>query len=360
MKTEIFALYLPQFHQTKENDEWWGEGFTEWNSVRSAKKLHKNSYQPKVPLNGYYDLSRVEDIRKQAEWAISNGVDGFAIYHYYSNGKLLLDKPVKLLLDTPDIKIGYFFSWANHDWKRTWYGYSMEILRKQEYGSDEQIIHHYEYLSQYFKDPRYKKISNKPVFCIYKPEYIQNFESYHRIWNKLAKEDGFDGIFFIQTLDIEKKKRNTDLFDAAFDFEPGYTIFSRQNKINFILNRVRTFLLKKKILRNTVANVYDYERFASYLGNRVHSDNKQYYGLFTGWDNTPRHKRMGTFFKKFSLQAFETLLDAQYGKAIKEGHELLIVNAWNEWSEGAYMEPDTDLGYGVLETVKKIKNKYNN
>ena len=130
--TKILALYLPQFHQTKENEQWWGKGFTEWNVVKSAKKLSKHSIQPNIPLGGYYDLSKVDAIKNQTEIAKNNGVDGFVIYSYYSNGELLLDKPMNLIYDNKDINIEYCFSWANHDWMRTWFSYDKEMLRKQE------------------------------------------------------------------------------------------------------------------------------------------------------------------------------------------------------------------------------------
>ena len=165
MDTKILALYLPQFHQIPENDEWWEEGFTEWNVVKRAKKLSKYSIQPRIPLEmNYYDLSKVESIRKQAVLAKEYNVDGFVIYSYYSNGKMLLEKPAKIILDHPDIDVKYCFSWANHDWRRNWFQYNKELLRAQEYAAtDEQILEHFYYMLDFFKDTRYIKIDNKPV-----------------------------------------------------------------------------------------------------------------------------------------------------------------------------------------------------
>lgn len=357
MNTEVYALYLPQFHRTKENDEWWGEGFTEWNSVKSAKKLHAKSRQPRVPLEGYYDLSDVESIRRQAELACHYSVDGFAIYHYYTNGRLLLNKPSEILLSHKEIKIKFFFSWANHDWRRTWYGYNFEILSKQEYGDENGIKKHFEYLLPFFCDSRYKKIDNKPVFAIYKSSYIPNLNQYVEIWNELAKEHGFCGIYFIQTIDETGHEDIGKLFDAAFDFQPNSALSSKQLNNQKLINKFRAFLLKKMGVK-LVSNIYNYDKVASIIENEQHSNSKHYYGLFPGWDNTPRHKLRGTFFKKETVDRFKKLFEIQYAKANKAGHELLIINAWNEWSEGAYMEPDTDIHYGRLEAIQKVKQAY--
>jgi len=354
----IFALYLPQFHQTKENDEWWGKGFTEWNSVKSAKKLSPYSYQPRIPLNAYYDLSDIKSIRKQVELANKYGVDGFAIYHYYSNGKVLLEKPSKLLKNNRDIDIKYFFSWANHDWRRTWYGYNMEILQKQEYGNREQIVEHYRYLADYFLDERYYKINNCPVFAIYKYSYISNFQDYYKIWNELAKKDGFKGMYFIQTLERYGQERDSSYFDASFDFEPGYTIQCPEFKATRFINKIKTYMVKR-LKFQFVSQVFNYEKVCKVSARHKHNDPKQYYGVFRGWDNTPRHKLMGTVYKNENVEYFKYLLEKQYAKALEANHEMIVINAWNEWSEGAYLEPDKDRKYKLLEAISEIKSKHN-
>lgn len=352
-KCKIYALYLPQFHRIKENDEWWGEGFTEWNSVKDAKRLSRYSYQPRVPLEGYYDLSDVNTIRHQAEIAKKYGLDGFAIYHYYSNGRLLLEKPAELLLANKDIDINYFFSWANHDWKRTWYGYGLEVLRKQEYGNQNQIREHYHYLSQFFSDSRYLKIDNKPVIAFYRHLSIPNIKEYYEIWNRLAKEEGYDGLYWIQTIDKLDQRRDENLFDASFDFEPGRIVESRKFRTRRFLNRVGAWLVKKSILKR-VGQLYDYKKVAQAIIDNKHTDPKQYYGVFRGWDNTPRHKYMGVVYKNESVEAFQNLFKEQYKKANAENHELLLINAWNEWSEGAYLEADEKYKFEHLEAIRNV------
>ena len=118
---KVIPLYLPQFHQIPENDEWWGEGFTEWTNVKKAKSLFEGHYQPRIPLNkNYYDLSQVDALRWQCKIAKEHGIYGFCFYHYWFNSKLLLEKPMEMLLAHPEIDINYCISWANHDWNDGW------------------------------------------------------------------------------------------------------------------------------------------------------------------------------------------------------------------------------------------------
>ena len=161
----IVAFYLPQFHEIPENNEWWGDGFTEWTTVRNAKPWFKKHIQPEVPLNNnYYNLLDSQVMKKQSDMALKYGVDAFCYYHYWFNGKLLLEKPLENMRNDNEIKIPYFFCWANESWARTWDGQDSKCLIKQKYDENEdEIINHYRYLSSFFSDERYVKINNKPV-----------------------------------------------------------------------------------------------------------------------------------------------------------------------------------------------------
>lgn len=355
MNTKVLALYLPQFHQIPENDEWWGEGFTEWNVVKNAKKLSKYSNQPRVPLNGnYYDLSKAECIRQQAQIANKYNVDGFVIYSYYSNGKLLLEKPAKLLLENKDIKIEYCFSWANHDWRRNWFQYNKELLRAQEYANnDEQIREHFEFLLDYFKDERYIKVDNKPVIFIYNYASIKNLERYIKIWTESARREGFNGVYFVQTLGGQTMKWNKNLFDACFDFEPSYTSLNMTLAcgLNSIKRRLVKYFKPKKVI-----NYFDYSQVCNNMLKRVYSDPNHCYGIFTEWDNTPRHGINGTVYKNFSLEEFERQVRGQIKKARENKSPFVVIDAWNEWGEGAFLEPDELLGFGKLEIIKKYNS----
>ena len=175
MKPKIFALYLPQFYAFKENNEWWGEGYTDWVAVQNSQSLYREHYQPHVPINNdYYNLTNVPTLMKQADTATKYGVNGFCIYHYWSKGKKLMEKPLELLRDHSEINIEYFISWANHDFKKTWFNGDGQLMWPQEYGDDKDIVEHYSYLSDFFKDTRYFKIDNRPVLKIYNIYHIYN------------------------------------------------------------------------------------------------------------------------------------------------------------------------------------------
>lgn len=165
---DIWALNLPQFYETKENNEWWGKGFTEWTNVKKAKPLFPGHEQPMEPLNDfYYDLSKKETIKWQAELAKKYSVSGFVYYHYWYDGRHLLEKPCEVLRDTPDIDIQYCFCWANHSWTRAWNGKNQDVMVQQVYGTEKEWENHLQYLLTFFRDKRYLKFDNMPVLFIY-------------------------------------------------------------------------------------------------------------------------------------------------------------------------------------------------
>ena len=218
---KIIAFYLPQFHTIPENDTWWGKGFTEWVNVKKAKPLFKGHDQPRIPLNNnYYDLNNPETLKWQANLAHQYGVDGFCFYHYWFKGKLLLEKPAESLLKRENIALDYCFCWANEPWARTWDGRNRNVLMPQEYGGREEWKKHFDYLLPFFKDVRYIKENNKPMFVIYKSTLIEECRDMMDYWSELAVNNGFEGLFFVETL----KKRFPDQrelpFSAKVEFEP--------------------------------------------------------------------------------------------------------------------------------------------
>ena len=225
----VVAFYLPQFHEIPENNEWWGKGFTEWTTVRNAKPWIKNHIQPEVPWNKeYYNLLDPLVMRKQSQMALEYGVDAFCYYHYWFNGKLLLEKPLEMMRNDETIKIPYFFCWANESWARTWDGQDSKCLIKQNYDeNEEEIVNHYKYLSNFFFDERYIKVNNRPVIIIYKPLLIKNIALLIKIWNREARNDGFDGIYWgFQHPSTFKHLEKVSSFDFGIEFEPLYLILS--------------------------------------------------------------------------------------------------------------------------------------
>lgn len=367
MKSKVIALYLPQFHETPENNEWWGKGYTDWDAVRSCKPNYKGHNQPRIPLNeNYYSLDNPDTLRWQARLAKQYRIDGFCIYHYFSNGKLQMNIPAELLLENKDIDIDYYFSWANHDFAKQWFDGDGHLLRKQEYGDRSIWEEHYKYLSDFFKDSRYIKIDNKPVFAIYNVFHISEFDEMMKLWYELAIKDGFDGLYIIAT------KSNTNIksedllknkwISKVFVFEPmnfrsngfsGNLIYTTARRIKTVLIRINNKIRPSHCIQEKYSLKKAYEAIIS----RDMLDD-ELYGFFTDWDNTPRYREKSIIFVGAKLGLFETYFEKVYGKSCNEKKPFLLVNAWNEWGESAYLEPDTVNKYGYLEIIKRSIDKY--
>ena len=358
-KPQVLAFYLPQFHTIPENDEWWGEGFTEWTNVKKAKPLYRNHYQPRVPLNNnYYDLSNPHVMVKQMRLAKRAGVDGFCFYHYWFGGKKLLEKPLEQLLDNQKATLPFCLCWANEPWTRTWDGKegAKEILMPQNYGDENEWREHFAYLLQFFKDERYIKLNNKPVFVIYSIPHIKKMAQRLKVWNKLAVDAGFDGIY---TIGVNRGKIYDQAVDAVVDFEPFATLGT-----SLFTQRMRTvrnnFWKKIPIIRKYFLPIVKYSDLAKIMCEKEVRVRKKYYlGMFVGWDNTARRGCDALYIIGDSTPAkFKYFFEKQYIKSIKNECDFLFINAWNEWAEGTYLEPDQRFGYGYLDAIKQVVKKY--
>lgn len=361
---KIISLYLPQYHTFPENDSWWGTGYTEWVSVKKAQPLYRGHVQPKVPEGGnYYDLDKdgVATLMHQAELAKKYGIYGFAIYQYYFKGRTLMEKPLETLLAHPEIDIKYNLCWANESWTRTWYGLSNQVLMKQEYGDVSDWRDLFEYLLPFFKDPRYIKIDNMPVYQIYKTFDMPCFKEFAEQFNKWALKEGFRGIYFISgktAAGEEKREACRKLINAYYYFEPGYSLkfaLSKAKKLRYDISVAFNTLLNKlrpegkKRLERYVNADWIY----SAITNREYAEN-EFPGLIPDWDNTPRRSHKGLVYKGTSPEKFKKALLALKDKT--DGHKVdfVYVNAWNEWGEGAYLEPDEYRGYSYLEAIAEV------
>ncbi|MGT2721168.1 glycosyltransferase WbsX family protein [Streptococcus porcinus] len=360
-RREVFALFLPQFHAIPENDKWWGKGFTEWNNVKKATPLFREHQQPQVPRDGYYDLSKVETLKHHEKLLKDNNISGFCFYHYYSVGKLLLETPAENLLKNKDIHIEFFFSWANHDWRRTWYRFDNELLFEQRYGSDREFIAHYEYLRDFFLDNRYKKVDNKPVFIIYRSDLVEDFNKMKKIWNERAIDDGFDGILFISTITGKGLDRKASEFDGYFVFEPDAIISEQIPTIQRYYQNFRAKLVprynkfaSKKLLRQ----MFDYQKLTSKaLRKRINFEGKLYIqGAFARWDNTPRHSFNGRIINAATKKQFSEYIKQKLNNSDKLALPIIIINSWNEWSEGSNIEPNNIEGDIYLQAIKEAIN----
>ncbi|MBG5986040.1 glycoside hydrolase family 99-like domain-containing protein [Proteus vulgaris] len=347
---KVIAYYLPQFHEIPENNEWWGKGFTEWTNVKKAKPLFKDHLQPRIPLNNnYYDLSDTKVMEKQAEMAKSYGVDAFCFYHYWFDGKLLLEKPLLNLLDNKNIKIDFCLSWANEPWARTWDGKDKDVLVAQNYGSSTDWEKHFNYLVKYFKDERYIKINGSPMLLIYKSKNIPNFDDMLLYWNDLAIKHGFEkGLHIVETMAGQQAQPISSFTKAVVEFEPSLSLGLNSDRIYWLKNKIK-MLINKGLYR------MDYMSLTKKSTQRNCDYGKQcYLGCFPGWDNTPRKQNRGVVFDNANPDNFYEYLVTQMKKSSIDS--FLFINAWNEWAEGAYLEPDEYNGYGFLEAVKNAKN----
>lgn len=376
---KIIALYLPQFHTFPENDKWWGRGFTEWTNVKKAQPLFKGHNQPNVPYGKkYYDLSEIEPMRQQVELAKNSGIYGFCFYHYwFKGGKLLMEKPIERFRDTEDIEFPYCLSWANEPWTRAWDGCSKEVIMRQEYGGKEEWRKHFEYMNTFFKDKRYIKIGGNPVFVLYRPDLIEKLSEMLAYWDELAKINGYNRLCYIAQGAAFCGNPDSDFteFDYCMEFEPGYTreIYRKNNlkkkpsllfktpccALMFIWSDLKTKLLTKfglKFYKPT--KVFSYDTVANTICKRIPVNSKMIPGFFPSWDNSPRRGTDGMIFTGSTPQKFKYYLTKRISKAEKEyKSDFLFINAWNEWAESAYLEPDERNGHEYLDAVKDcIKN----
>ncbi|MGG0287660.1 glycoside hydrolase family 99-like domain-containing protein [Peribacillus butanolivorans] len=339
------AFYLPQFHQIPENNLWWGQGFTEWTNTRKGKKLFPGHYQPREPYQDYYYDLTDETARKwQAQIAQKYGIYGFCYYHYWFKGKRLLEKPFNEVLRTGEPHLPFCLSWANEPWTRRWDGWIHDVLMPQDYGNEEDWKEHFDFLLTAFKDERYIRVDNKPLFIIYRPDSIPRCKEMLLYWSNLAKQYGLEGIYFVATLNGFPIPEVAG-FDACLEFEPLYTLVHGGPNFQRVVDGYHQKF-----------NVLDYDQLWSCILDRtdIKKNIKTFPGAFIDWDSTARVGNRALIFKGSTPEKFSYYLSQQIQKAVNiSNSEFLFINAWNEWAEGTYLEPDKKYGYQYLEAVKR-------
>lgn len=356
---KVLATYLPQFHRVKENDEWWGEGFTEWTAVKHSKPLFKGHNQPRIPLNkNYYNLLSKETMQWQADLAKKFLIDGFCFWHYwFKDGRKILERPAENLLQWKDVNMPFCFCWANETWARTWsnipnpnywstkYEPSKDnmddgVLLRQNYGTERQWQDHFYYLLPFFKDERYVKHFGMPVFVIFRPFLIDCIVPMIECWNKLSKKNGLEGIYLISW--------------GLPEIEYPY-----QANITDILQNTGDIYLKKT--KGGTLKIIDYDKlWNDFLNMSVSHVQTEYLCGCVGYDTTPRNGMSGIILDGATPQKFRQYFGKLIKKSICNKNEYVFLNAWNEWAEGNYLEPDEFNGYEYLEAVKDVMYKIQN
>lgn len=351
-RVKTIAMYLPQFHRTPENDEWWGEGYTEWTAVKTAESLFEGHTQPRTPLNNnYYNLLDKESLLWQADLADKYHVDGFCFYHYYfKDGRKILEKPAENLLEWKDVNMKYCFCWANETWARTWNRFGgtnswsdrfergeqnddLGILLEQQYGREEEWREHFEYLLPFFKDPRYIRNENgNPIFLIHRPTDITCIDEMIEYWKLLAKENNIEPPFIIGS-NVKYKMSGLDAI---------------------LINGPASYFDNCKKEKKNNVTIYDYEEvWKNAISKQPINGITTYFGAFQNYDDTPRRGKKGTILMNPSPEIFKKYFLQLVKKNQEIGNEFLFINAWNEWGEGMYLEPDENNQYDYLEALSK-------
>lgn len=359
----IIALYLPQYHPTEDNNEWWGEGFTEWTNVAKAKKLFPGHYQPKVPADlGFYDLRLPQVRAKQAEMAKECGVSAFCYYHYwFGDGKQELELPFNEVVKCGEPDFPFCLCWANESWSKKFWNKDGSVaagtktLIEQKYLGAEDDALHFNSLLQAFKDKRYYRIKGKLVFMIYRPFAFDDVEGFIQRWNTMAENENLPHFFFIAFSSAVEKEYNA-LKDKGFD-----AVFS----CRFAETPFNTTWFSKA-LRKLVSSVfrvprmYRYSRLIKHSLGEYEKKNDVYPMIIPNWDHTPRSGVNGYLHVGTNPDLFEKHVEyvLNHIKEKPEDDKICILKSWNEWGEGNYMEPDLKFGRGYMEALKKAKNKF--
>ncbi len=363
----IIAFYLPQFHEIPENNEMWGKGFTEWVNVKKAKPLFDGHRQPVEPLNDYYyDLTDVESIRWQINLAKKYGIYGFCFYHYWYNGHKLLEKPIELFLRDKSLDHPFCLCWANHDWTMSWVSKEDNVIFKQNYDDVKDWDNHFYYLLPFLKDPRYITNDGKPLLVIYEAARIPQLNKMLDRWQELAVKNGFPGISFAyESVNADTFSDFDDSrFDIDIEYQPQYArvLVYQKKKTSFIsaLQKINDRLFHLHIggffrrFSKDRLTVFDYDELWEKILSMGPVSKKSVPGAFVNIDTTPRRQERGIVSVGMTPEKLKKYLTRQILRAKNEYKtDMLFVYAWNEWAEGAFMEPDKQWGYKVLEAFQE-------
>jgi lipopolysaccharide biosynthesis protein len=336
------AFYLPQFHPIPENDQWWGEGFTEWTNVVKAKPLFPGHYQPHIPADlGFYDLRVPEVQQAQAEMARAHGIHGFCYYHYWFRRKRLLEKPFEQMLRSGEPALPFCLCWANEPWSRRWDGRPHDVLQAQTYSMDDDI-EHIRSLLPALTDPRAITIEGKPVFVIYQAQELPDPARTVDIWREEVDRAGLPGLYLmtVETGWDAGWDATKVGFDAKVMFQPQFSV----------LERVPRLAVGPETLR-----VYDYEPAWRELLDPGAVSYKYFQTVCARWDNSARQGEKGVVLHRSTPKQYGEWLTTAISRVAGDPKDerLVFINAWNEWAEGCHLEPDQLYGREYLEATRR-------
>ncbi len=338
----LIAFYLPQYHPIPENDLWWGKGFTEWNNVVKARPLFPGHYQPHLPADlGFYDLRLPEARAAQADLARAYGIHGFCYYHYWFNGKRLLQRPLEDVLALKQPRFPFCICWANESWTRRWDGGSNEVLMPQQHTLPDDIAF-IDSLIPYFSDERYIRVDGKPLLLVYRTALFPEPRRTAETWRARMLKAGIGELYLVQVESFSiGGNPNLNGFDAAVQF-PGHKV---------PLSAVRQITVSGK---TQPCKAFDIDGISQSVLSQE-SDYTLFRGVLVSWDNTPRAGNLGSIFvngtpQKYGAWLRQAVADTRAG--FRPAERLVFIAAWNEWAEGNHLEPDQRYGLEYLAATK--------
>lgn len=352
---QTIAFHLPQFHPIKENNEWWGEGFTEWTNVTKASPVVPGHYQPHLPADlGFYDLRLTETRAAQAALARQYGVSGFCYYHYWFTGNRILERPVNDMVALGEPNFPFCLCWANENWTRTWDGRSGQVLLGQNY-SDEDDLQHINALIPYFSDSRYIRVGGLPLFLVYRTELMPNPRRTAEIWRKAAQRAGLGDLFLVRVESfVEGVDPQSVGFDAALEFAPDWRRSGRiyYSKWQRLLSHLGLF--PKGYFEHRFA---DYRKMVELMLEKPNPPYPWFRCVTPGFDNSARRKTDATIFINGTPEHYQGWL-AEIARRVlandrPDDQKLVFINAWNEWAEGNHLEPDQKWGHAYLQATHR-------
>ena len=348
---KLIAYYLPQFHQLEVNNKFHDQGFTEWTNVTQALPVYAGHYQPHIPYDvGFYDILNIETFKRQIYLAKKFGIYGFCFHWYWFSGTRTMEKPLELFLSNKELDIQFCLNWANENWSCLWDGGDREIIFKQEL-KQEDPKKLFEDLLPYFRDKRYIKIKNCPVFSIYRPSLFGQ-ESTRWLCSELkryAREAGYPDLYILLTNAVDGFKGSAKEWgaDAIVEFPPHGMIIREKTEVDII----------NPNFSGKIYDLKDYVEKKSYLINKYNGD-EYYRSAMVGFDNTARKVYSGAYiFDGATPKLFEQWLSdivEESKKIHTKDNNIVFINSWNEWGEGSHLEPDIKFGYQYLEAVSKV------
>jgi len=354
MQTRLIAFHLPQFHPIPENDQWWGKGFTEWTNVSRATPRFPGHYQPHLPADlGFYDLRLPEARAHQAALAQQYGVGGFCYYHYWFNGRRLLERPVNEILASGQPDHPFCLCWANENWNRRWDGQESELLIGQNY-SLEDDREHFQWLAQAFRDPRYIRVEGRPLFLIYRAAALPDARATLQLWRAEARRLGLGEMFFarIESGRDEFGGLAEHGFDAAVELAPDWAALGRPLRRSWPDRILRKLGLTPRAFGTNA--VFDYADVVQAMRAKPAPDYLRFNTVVPMWDNSARRKTAATILINNSPERYHAWLAETIRRArpLQDGTRLVFINAWNEWAEGNHLEPCQKWGHAYLEATR--------